>query len=576
MNLKLDQHEVSAILDEIAVLLELKGENPFKVRAYQNAERTIGSLGDRFSEVIEQGKLEECKGIGKVLAEKITTLAQTGKLDYYEELRKDFPSTLFELLKVPGLGPKKVKILYEKLDVKSLGELEYACKENRLIKLDGFGEKTQEKILAGIEYLKKNLGRFLFADAIDLAESVVKTVSTWKGIDRVSLAGSLRRRKEIVKDVDIVCSSKTPKAVMKKFVELEGVGTVIAHGETKSSVLWKNGIQIDLRVVKDLEFPYALHHFTGSKEHNTALRTLAKEKGLKMNEYGLFKEEKLLLCKNEEEIFKALGLYFIPPEMREDRGEIESAKKGKIPSLIELDDLTGFFHVHSTYSDGKNSLEEMVHAASKMGIQYLGISDHSQSAFYANGLKEADIDRQHQEIDQLQKKYPKVKLFKGIESDILPDGSLDYPDRILKKFEFVIGSVHSKFNLSEEEMTQRCLKALENPYCTILGHPTGRLLLAREEFKIRLHALIDRAAELGKVVELNANPHRLDLDWRILSYAKEKGLQVAINPDAHSIEGLSDIRFGVYMARKGGLTKKDVFNTLPLPAMGKALEKARS
>ncbi len=356
MKLKLDQPEIAAILEEIAVLLELKGENPFKVRAYQNAARLLEGLGENFAELVEQGRLQEHKGIGEALAKKITTLARTGKLPYHEELRSEFPETLFELLKVPGLGPKKVRALYEKLNLKSLGELEYACNENRLVKLDGFGQKTQEKVLAGIEYLKKNLGRFLFAEAIDPAESVVETISKWNETDRVSLAGSLRRRKEIVKDVDIVCSSEKPEIVMKKFVGLPGVRNVIAHGETKSSVLWDNGLQFDLRVVSDEQFPYALHYFTGSKEHNVAVRTLAKEKGLKMNEYGLFRGNQRVPCKDESEIFKVLGLSYIPPELREDQGEIELAAQNKIPELLELSDLRGLFHVHSGYSDGRSTL----------------------------------------------------------------------------------------------------------------------------------------------------------------------------------------------------------------------------
>jgi len=363
---------------------------------------------------------------------------------------------------------------------------------------------------------------------------------------------------------------------MDKFVAMPGVVQVLAHGETKSSVILGKGLQCDLRVVTDKEFPYALHHFTGSKEHNTAMRTRAKETGFKMNEYGLFKGEKLVPCNDEAAIFKALGLAYIPPELREDNGEIEAAERGKIPELIELGDLRGFFHVHSTYSDGRNTLAEMVAAAAEMDIEYIGISEHSQTAFYAGGLKEADIDRQFTELDHLQKKYPKLRIFRGVESDILPDGSLDYPDRVLKNFDFVIGSVHASFNMPEEEMTKRCVRALENPYCTILGHPTGRLLLNREAFKIDLHAIIDRAANLGKIVELNANPYRLDLDWRVVGYAKEKRVRLAIDPDAHDTKGLSDIRFGINMARKGGLTKRDVFNTLPVAAMEKALAQTRT
>ena len=573
--LKLDHNEIAKILKEIATLQELKGENPFKVRAYANASRILETLEDDLETLIREKSLGKIKGIGKNLEENITTLAQKGKHPYHQELRAEFPESLFDLFKVPGLGPKKIKVLYEKLDLKSLGELEYACKENRLLKLDGFGAKTQDKILSGIEYVKKNLGRFLYADVLELAEATVKKISKWPEIKRVSLAGSMRRKKEVVKDFDIVCSSPKPKEVMKKFAKMKGVGAIVAQGDTKTSVLLEEGVQCDLRVVSNKEYPYALHHFTGSKEHNTEMRSRAKTMGMKMNEYGLFKDEKLVPCKTEEEIFKKLKLSYIPPELREGMGEIQQSEKDQLPELIEEKDLCGFFHMHSTYSDGKDSLEDMIAAASKMGVQYVGVSEHSQTAFYAHGLKEKDIVKQHKELDQIQKKFPKLKIFKGIESDILPDGSLDYPDKVLKKFDFVIGSVHSHFNMSENEMTKRCLKALENPYCTMLGHPTGRLLLARDGFKINIHKIIDRAAKLGKIVELNSNPHRLDLDWRVLRYAKEKSVPVAINPDAHSIAGIDHLRYGVNIARKAGLTKSDVFNTMPVKKMEKALAETR-
>lgn len=575
MALQMNKNEIAEILSEIGTLLELKGENPFKVRAYHNGARVLEGLNQGFETLVETDKLDTLKGIGKDLAEKISTLAKTGKLQFYKDLRAEFPESLFDVLQVPGLGPKKVKVLYEKLGIKSLGELEYACKENRLIKLEGFGEKTQKKILKGIAFFKQSSGRFLYAEVIDQAKSMAKKIAGWKEVKRVELAGSLRRKKEVVKDIDIVCSSSKPKTVMKKFIQQKGVQNVIAQGDTKSSIQWENGVQMDLRVVTEQEFPYALHHFTGSKEHNTALRKLAKKKGLKVNEYGIFRGKNLVSCKDERTLFEVLDLAYIPPELREGQNEIILSSKNKLPMLVKENDIKGFFHVHSTYSDGSNTLEEMVQSALIMGMEYVGISDHSQSAFYANGLKERDIDQQHKEIDQLQKKYPKIRLFRGIESDILSDGALDYPEKILKKFDFIIGSVHSAFNMPEDEMTKRCLKALENPYCTMIGHPTGRLLLAREGFKIHLQTLIDHASKLGKVMELNANPRRLDLDWRILSYAKEKAVPISINPDAHSVNGLNDIHFGVCMAQKGGLTAQDVFNTLSVSQMEKALTQTR-
>ncbi|MFH1263421.1 MAG: DNA polymerase/3'-5' exonuclease PolX [Pseudomonadota bacterium] len=555
--------EISGLLEEIAVLLELKGENPFKIRAYRNAARKLEEVGSDLAERVERGSLEELEGIGKALAEKITALARTGRLEEYERLRSETPEGLLDLLKVAGLGPKKVRALHEKLGIYSLDGLEKACRGNRIAMLEGFGLKTQEKILAGIANVRKNQDLFLFAEAIDLAEEVKNTISGWREVLQVSLAGSLRRRNETVRDVDIVCSSRRPKAVMEKFTKLPGVVRVTEHGETKSRVVFERGLAFDLRVVTEEQFPFALQHFTGSREHNTKLRALAKKKGFKLNEYGLFRGTKLSPQKDEKSIFRALGLSFIPPELREDRGEIERAARKRIPTLVERSDLRGVFHVHSTYSDGRSTLTEMVEAAADAGLTYIGIADHSQTASYAGGLKEVAIGRQRREIDRLAKEFPKFRIFHGIESDILPDGSLDYPDRILRRFDFVIASVHSRFQMSEDEMTRRCLAALSNPHCTMLGHPTGRLLLERPAFAIDLRALIDRASEQKKIIELNAHPQRLDLDWRWLGYAKDKGVRISINPDAHDTFGFEHLRFGIYAARKGGLEAKDVLNTMP-------------
>ncbi len=572
----MDRNEVGSVLEEISLLLELKGENPFKIRAYGNAARALDELDEDFGDLIENGKLTSIKGIGKGIEESILGLAIEGKLLYHQELRSEFPKTLFELFKIPGLGPKKIKVLYDKLSIKSLGELEYACLENRLLKLPGFGAKTQEKILEGIEYVKRNLGRFLFKEAILVANAVLNEVISWKEVKRASLAGSLRRKKEVVKDIDLLCSSEKPLEVMKKFVSMKSVSSIVVQGTTKTSILHQEGIQIDLRVVKDKEFPFALHHFTGSKEHNTAMRSRAKAMGLKMNEYGLFKGKTSASCKDEESLFKKLKMSFVPPELREDRGEIELAKEKHVFDLVQRKDLRGFFHCHTTYSDGKNTIEEMVQAAIERGLKYIGISDHSQTAFYANGLTEADLKKQRKEIERVQKKHSDIRIFWGIESDILPSGKLDYPENVLKEFDFVVASVHAQFQMTEEAMTERCLKALENKYCTMVGHPTGRILLAREGFKINLHRLMDRAQELGKYVELNANPYRLDLDWRVLSYAKEKGVLVSINPDAHRVDGIDDLDFGVNMARKGGLSKNDVLNTRSVSEVEKCLAQARS
>ena len=553
--------EVSAILSDIATLLELKGDNPFKIRAYQQGARIVDGLGDELAGLVREGRLHEHKGLGSALCDKITELVTTGRLHYYDELRREFPATIFELLKIPGLGPKKVRLLYQTLGVRSLGELEYACLENRLLALDGFGEKSQANILDGIRLLKRHQGRFLVSDATAAADMLIAQLRAVPAVRRISVAGSLRRRNETVKDIDLLISSDAPVEVMARFVTLPQVAEIIAHGATKSSIRLADGLQADLRVVSDLEFPYALHHFTGSKEHNTALRGLAKSQGLKMNEYGLFRGEELIPCATEADIFAALGMEEIPPELRENLGEIEAARARQLPRLIVEGDLQGAFHVHTTESDGHDSLERMVTAAEALGYRYLGISDHSRSARYANGLSIERVRAQQAEIDEAQRRHPGIMLFKGIEADILPDGSLDYPDDVLDRFDFVIASVHSKFGMTEAEMTDRVVRAISHPAVTILGHPTGRLLLSRESYLLDLSRVLDAARRHAVAIELNANPHRLDLDWRFCKDARDRGVIFSINPDAHTAEGLGDLRYGVGIARKGWLTRDDVLNT---------------
>jgi len=557
----MDKKEIANILNDIGLLLELKGENPFKSRAYYNAARTIELLEEDIETLVKEDRLKEIKGIGEAINKKITELVLTGKMEYYENLKASIPEGLVEMLKIPGLGPKKIKIIYEKLNITTIRELEYACIENRLVDLPGFGEKTQKKIWEGIQFVKQFSGQHLFAEVYTEALKLKEYLDMTKTALVTEIAGSLRRKKEIVKDIDILASASDSSKVMEAFVNYQDVREVIAKGDTKTSVTLKSGINTDLRVVTEKEFPYALHHFTGSKEHNTAMRHRAKQMGIKMNEYGLFKGDKLIECKSEEEIFNKLGLLYIPPELRENMGEIEAAEKGELPKLIEEKDIKGVFHVHTTYSDGANTLVEMVEAARKLGYKYIGITDHSKSAFYAGGLKEEDLVRQWEEIEELNKKYNDIVIFKGIESDILPDGSLDYGEEILKQFEFVIASIHSHFRMSKEDMTKRMIKAIENKYTTIIGHVTGRLLLARDSYEIDIYEVIEAAAHYGKIIEINANPYRLDLDWRYVKHAKEKGVKLAICPDAHSIEGLNDVKYGVGIARKGWLEAKDVINT---------------
>ncbi|TCW34626.1 DNA polymerase (family 10) [Thermohydrogenium kirishiense] len=568
----MDKKTVIDILNEIGLLLELKGENPFKSRAYYNAARTIEVLDDDIEKLIKEDRLKDVKGIGDALNKKLTELVTTGRLEYYDNLKASIPEGLIEMLKIPGLGPKKIKTLYDKLDIKTVGELEYACIENRLVELPGFGEKTQKKILEGIQFIKQFNGQHLFVEAYLDATFLRQYLMDSGLIIRCEIAGSLRRRKEIVKDIDILATTESPEKLMDVFTKYEGIRDIVAKGETKTSITLKSGINVDLRVVKDEEYPYALHHFTGSKEHNTAMRHRAKQMGIKMNEYGLFKDDLLVKCHDEDDIFKSLGLQYIPPELRENMGEIEAAEKGLLPVLIDEKDIKGVFHVHTIYSDGANTLSEMVNAARDRGYKIIGITDHSKSAFYANGLKEEDVLRQLDEIDELNHKYADIKILKGIESDILRDGSLDYDEDILKRFDFVIASVHSSFKMSKDDMTKRIIKAIKNKYTKIIGHLTGRLLLARDGYDIDVYKVIDIAAEYGKIIEINASPYRLDLDWRYIKYAKEKGVKFAICPDAHRIEGLDDMKYGIGIARKGWLEAKDVINTYDFDELIKVLK----
>lgn len=563
----MDKEEVIKILKEISVLLELKDENPFKIRAYQNAARALEASEIDFSSDTKIKDLISIKGIGSHIAERIKSLIDTGKLKLYEDLKKSIPPGLVEMLAIPTMGPKKIKYLFDNLGISNIGELEYACIENRLVNLPNFGKKTQGNILKGIEVLKKYQGKFLFANIIEEAESVHQKIQDFKYVKRSSLAGSVRRKKEIVKDIDIVASTDNHQKVMDFFTGLKEAEDVIARGETKSSIRLKSGINVDIRTVDDFQYPYALHHFTGSKEHNTAMRTAAKKESIKMNEYGLFKKGHLVKCSDENDIYNYFSMDWIPPELRENYGEIEAAKNGTLPELIEEKDIKGIFHIHTTYSDGNISIEHACNHLQKMGFQYAGISEHSKTAAYAGGLKEEDIDKYLDEIDRLNQRFNDFKIFKGIESDILPDGSLDYNDRILSRFDFVIAAIHSSFNLSEEQMTERIIKAIEKKFTTMLAHPTGRLLLARDPYKVDIIRIINAAAENNVDLELNASPFRLDLDWRMCKYAKEKGIKIFINPDAHSIKNLYDYRFGVNIARKGWLEKADVPNTLPAKEM---------
>ncbi len=556
----MQQKSIIRILEDIAMLLEIKGDNPFKTRAYYNAAKTLSGITN-LDELIKEKKLKEIKGIGEALSKKIEEYSEAGKMVYFEELTKEVPGSLLELMEIPNLGPKKIKVLYDVLGITNIGELEYACKENRLVHLTGFGEKSQEKVLKGIEFLKRHKGEFLFGDIYPEAEGIRMQLSSLIPPQLIEVCGSIRRRKEIVRDMDILIASDNHEKVTSFFVSMPEVDEVLVTGETKTSVRMRSGIVADLRVVSREEFPYALMYFTGSKEHNVRLRGIAKRKGWRLNEYGLFDGDSLVKCIDEEEIYRALDLPYILPELREDSGEIESAEQGTLPLLIRLEDIQGTFHVHTDFSDGVDSLERVVQAAKKLGFSYVGISDHSKTAYYAGGLKPDAVLRQWEMIDRINENSSSFHIFKGIESDILPDGSLDYDDSILEGFDFVIASIHSSFTMKKDAMEKRILKAMENPYTTMLGHPTGRLLLSRDGYQVDMMNIIDGAARNHVILELNASPYRLDIDWRYMKYARAKGVMISINPDAHAVAGLGDVFYGVNIARKGWQESKDVLNT---------------
>ncbi len=560
----MDKKSVAQILEDIGTFMELKGENPFKVRAFTGAARTIETLDGDLAALVASGEIAGIKGVGPATREVITQLVTTGRSTVHDELKADIAPGLIEMLEIPGLGPKKIKAIHEGLGIASVGELEYACMENRLATLTGFGAKTQEKILNGIALRKAFRGRHLYVDALPVANRILEVLQGHPDVIRVAIAGSMRRRMETVKDLDFVVSSEHPERIMADFTALPDVTEVISHGPSKSAIRVTNGLQVDLRVVTDAQFPFTLHHFTGSKDHNEAMRSRAKGLGLKINEYGLFRGEELIPCEDEAAFFQALGLDYIPAELREGLDEIASAEQHALPVLVDEPEIQGVFHVHTTYSDGAATLERMALEAQSLGYRYLGISDHSQAAAYAHGLTIDRIREQHAEIDALNARLDGLKILKGIEADILADGSIDYDDATLEAFDFVIASIHSRFGMAQAEMTERLVKAIRNPRVTMLGHMTGRLLLAREPYDLDLEQVFREAAAHGVIIELNANPHRLDIDWRHLRRALALGVRISINPDAHSVDGLKDVRIGVGIARKGGARAEQVFNTQSL------------
>jgi len=581
----MDKAGIANALQEISTLLELKDENVFKIRAYANAARSIEAWGGSLSDLQDEEALAKIPGIGKAIAAKVKELAGTGSLKYLEELRGEFPAAILELFSISGLGAKKVKALYENLKITSIEELQKACESGRVAELPGFGETTQAKICTAIAQRATHAGSFQLGQVAGEAETLLSDLKAHPDVLHVDLAGSYRRRREIVRDLDLVAATKKPESVTKFFAAHPLVESIIAQGPTKTSVRLRSGIQSDLRVVSTTEYPFALNYFTGSKEHNIEIRNRALKRGWTLNEYRLSplppdpkkprSASKIPKVRDESELYRALDLDFIPPELRENCGEFEAAANHSLPRLIEKENLRGTFHCHTVASDGHNTLEEMAEAAQELGLQYLGIAEHSRSSIQAHGLDEAKLRAQIAAIRKLNKKFDGFRIFAGVECDILRDGSLDFPDEILSELDFVVASIHSVFNLSEAEMTKRTIRAMENPFVTMLGHPTGRLLLKREPYVVDLAAIIDAAAATGTWIEINAAPKRLDLDWRWWPLAKQKGVKCVINPDAHRVERLQDLWFGIGVARKGWLTKADVMNCLPLGKIEQELRRKR-
>jgi DNA polymerase (family 10) len=548
----MDKGQVAAALEEIGLLLDLLGDNPFKTRAYHNGARIVRGLEEDLDELVRRRELTKIKGIGSALAEKITALVERGKLPYLDELREKVPQGLLQWLKIQGLGAKKARAIHVALGISTLGELEYACIENRLRDLPGFGTASQQKILAGIERVRRNAGRFHQHLLQSEAERLLETVQATTGVLHAEVGGAVRRKAETAVGIEIIAAAEDGGPLMNKMVQDEGVAEIIDRRANALEIRLARGPMATLRIVPDERFSFALLSSTGSEAHLAALRELAGE-------------QPLMEAASEAEIYERLGLEWIPPELREDLGEVDAAAEGRLPELIDEGDIRGMLHCHSTWSDGSSSIEEMAETVRGMAMDYLAICDHSRAAAYAGGLDSERVRGQHREIDGLNSRYGgSFRVLKGIEVDILPDGRLDFEDDLLASFDIVVASVHSGFNFSEEKQTARILRALENPYVDVLGHVTGRLLLARDGYALDLKRVLEVAADRDVAVEVNAHPHRLDLDWRNLREGLARGMKTCINPDAHSLEGLRHIRHGVGVARKGWCTKESVLNAWPL------------
>jgi DNA polymerase (family 10) len=565
------------IFERIALLMELKGENPFKIRAYRTGAEIVESHPEDLLRLAQENRLEGVKGLGEALRDKLHELATTGRLEFYEKLRAEFPEGLPELFEIQGLGPKKIAVLHRELGVGSVADLRRVCESGEASRLSGFGDKTVAKILASIAFREQHASEFRIDQVYGLAMGLLDALRDLPEVSRAEVCGSFRRGKETVHDLDFLVASRQPQAVIEAFCSLPVVQSVIARGDTKASVHAEQGVQCDLRVVSNAEFPFALVYFTGSKEHNVALRQRALDRGWSLNEYAFTPVDGGAgdappEVHEEADVHRALGLDYIEPELRENVGEFEAAAEGRLPDLVKLENLRGVFHNHTTASDGHATLREMAEAARDLGLQYFGVADHSKSSFQANGLDERRLRTQIRQIRELNEEFEgDFRVFAGTEVDILKDGSLDFSDEVLAELDYCVASVHNVFNLPEAEMTRRIIRAIENPHVTMLGHLTGRLLLQRPAYAVDVPAVIEAAAATGTIIELNASAWRLDMDWRWWRLAKEKGVRCSINPDAHSTRGLQDVLFGVRAARKGWLTRRDIVNCLPLGQVEQAL-----
>jgi DNA polymerase (family 10) len=566
--------EIAAIFDKVADLLEIKGDNPFKIRAYRNAVRTIENLSDDLSKMVKEGvDLSKIPTIGEKIAQKIEEIVKTGRLSKLEKLQNEFPPHLLDILSVEGIGPKRAKVLYDSLDIDSLEDLKDAASAHKIRELEGFDEKLEKMILKGTLLSKKEGKRFLYADIEPHAKALLRYLEDSKDILKVKIAGSFRRRKETVGDLDIVVTSKDPKLAIEYFVKYEGIKEVISKGETRSTVILNTNLQVDLRSVSSGSYGAALHYFTGSKSHNIAIRKMAQQMGLKVNEYGIFKDQQKIAGESEKQMYKCVGLSYIEPELRENRGELELAHKQKLPDLITLENIKGDLHMHSRYSDGEDTILDMAKAAKELGLKYIAITDHSKHLAIVHGVDEKRLRKELEEIDRINEELDDIVILKSIEVDILEDGTLALKDHILKELDLVVGAVHDHFNLSKNKQTKRVLKAMDNRYFNILAHPTGRLINQRRAYDMDMEVLFDEVKKRGCFLEINAQPKRLDLNDIYTKAAKEAGVRFALSTDAHNVASLKYMKYAVFQARRGWLEKKDVINTLSLEEFKRVLHR---